>query len=513
MELRICGRTISLPRVVHPRPLNSANLLVGEPPSFNTMRKIICLLVTGFCLIHNLSAQESPAARDQRMQWWREARFGMFIHWGPYSVLGGVYHGHQQQRGGAEWIMNRCKIPMAEYQQAAATFNPTNYDPEAWVLLAKQAGMKYIIITAKHHDGFAMFKSTASKFNIVDFTPYGKDVLDALATACRKHGMKLGFYYSHAQDWNNPGGAAARRLSAEGWDNPAAASVDAYTAANDGHWDPAQMSTTMDDYIDRVALPQVRELMTNYGDVAVLWWDTPTNMTDAYALKFKELLKLQPNIITNDRLKRPNFPGDTGTPEQQIPSQEEVDGKDWETCMTMGTSWGYKSWDGNWKSPETLIRNLCDIASKGGNYLLNIGPDAQGRIPTPSSDALRAMGDWMKTNSEAIYASKANPLGPLPWGRCTHQQNAADTVLYLAVFDWPTTGKLLVPGLHNQVTGAQLLADGTALPTAATAAGMEISVPAKAPDAIASVIKVTVKGFIPKRTKAATKQMKTGELD
>jgi alpha-L-fucosidase len=189
-------------------------------------------------------------------------------------------------RGGAEWIMNRCKIPVAEYQKYASTFKPVKYDPEAWVLLARQAGMKYIIITSKHHDGFAMFKSDASKFNIVDFTPYGKDIIDALAKACRKHNMKPGFYY---------------------------------------------------------------------GDVAVLWWDTPTNMTDEYALKLHALLKLQPNIITNDRLKRPNFPGDTGTPEQKIPGQDELYGKDWETCMTMNSSWGYKSYDDKWKYSSLLF--------------------------------------------------------------------------------------------------------------------------------------------------------------
>lgn len=162
------------------------------------MKKIIFLLLTGLFLVQIAFAQETKEARDKRMQWWREARFGMFIHWGSYSVLGGVYNGNQQRRGGAEWIMNRCKIPVAEYQKYASTFNPVRYDPESWVLLAKQAGMKYMIITAKHHDGFAMFKSDASRFNIADFTPYGKDVLDALAKACRKHNMKLGFYYSQA---------------------------------------------------------------------------------------------------------------------------------------------------------------------------------------------------------------------------------------------------------------------------------------------------------------------------
>lgn len=477
------------------------------------MKNVIFLLLTGIFLMQSAFAQESKEARDKRMQWWREARFGMFIHWGPYAVLGGVYNGHQQRRGGAEWIMNRCKIPVAEYQQYASTFNPVKYDPEAWVLMAKQAGMKYMIITAKHHDGFAMFKSEASRFNIADFTPYGKDVLDALANACRKHNMKLGFYYSQAQDWNNPGGSAARKVATEGWLNPDSARIDAYTAANKGHWDPVQTSKTMDEYMEKVAIPQVRELMTRYGEVAVLWWDTPTNMTDEYATKLQALLKLQPGIITNDRLKRPNFPGDTGTPEQKIPGQDELDGRDWETCMTMSSSWGYKSWDINWKSSETLIRNLCDIASKGGNYLLNIGPDALGQVPQQSIDALHAIGDWMKINSEAIYATKASPLGTMSWGRCTQKQEKGNTILYFSVFDWPRDGKLVIPDLDRPVISAKLLAGGTSLKTNKSTEGLEISVPEKAPDAIASVIKVMFKGELASVRKGATKKMNTGAID
>jgi alpha-L-fucosidase len=454
------------------------------------MKKNILLIFWSLLFLQTTFAQETTEVRDKRMRWWREARFGMFIHWGPYAVLGGVYHGHEQKRGGAEWIMNRCKIPVEEYQQAAATFNPVNYDPESWVLLAKEAGMKYIVITAKHHDGFAMFKSNASKFNIADFTPYKKDVLAALAKACKKQKMKLGFYYSQAQDWNNPGGAVARKLASEGWDNPDSARIDSFSASNNGHWDPAQITSTMDEYMQRVAIPQVKELMTNYGEVAVLWWDTPTNMTDENATKLQTLLKLQPNIITNDRLKRPNFPGDTGTPEQKIPKLGELDGKDWETCMTMNGTWGYRTNDDKWKSPETLIHNLCDIASKGGNYLLNVGPDALGQIPQPSIDRLKAVGAWMKINSEAIYATKASPLGNLPWGRCTQKEQNGKTILYFSVFDWPKDGKLIVPGLNRTAEIATLLANGKSLSTKSGAEGMEITVPENATDSIASVIKV-----------------------
>ncbi|WP_315814676.1 alpha-L-fucosidase [Paraflavitalea speifideaquila] len=342
------------------------------------------------------------------MEWWREARFGMFIHWGVYAVPAGTYKGQKINRIG-EWIMNRGKIPVAEYQKFAQDFNPIKYDADAWVRLAKEAGMKYIVITAKHHDGFALFDSKASKWDIADASPYGKDLLKPLAEACRKYGVKLGFYYSHAQDWNNPGGAAARKVTSEGWANPDSARIDAYTAANSGHWDPAQTTKTMAQYIDDVAVPQVKELLSNYGDVAVLWWDTPTGMTDEFAEKLKDQLKLQPQIITNDRLKRPNFPGDFTTPEQRIPKVGEMDGKDWETCMTMNGSWGYKSYDNNWKPAATLIQNLIDIVSKGGNYLLNIGPKADGTIPAESIERLQQVGAWMKVNGEAIYNTTASP--------------------------------------------------------------------------------------------------------
>ena len=433
--------------------------------------------------------------RDERMQWWREARFGMFIHWGVYAVPAGTYHGHRINKA-AEWIMNRGKIPVAEYQQFARQFNPVKYDPEAWVKMAKAAGMKYIVITAKHHDGFALFKTSASKWNVVDATPYGKDLLKPLAAACRKYGIRLGFYYSQAQDWNNPGGAASRKVASEGWANPDSARIDAYTAAHHGHWDPAQTTDSMGDYIDKVAVPQVRELLTNYGDVAVLWWDTPTDMTDAWAEKLHAQLSLQPKIITNDRLKRPDFPGDYKTPEQKIPNLSELDGKDWETCMTMNGTWGYKSYDNNWKTPTTLIHNLVDIASKGGNYLLNVGPTAEGEIPQGSVDALKAIGAWMKVNGEAIYGTTASPFGLLPWGRCTKKAKGGNTVLYLSVFDWPRDGKLRVPGLKSAVIGATLLAGGNALTTSAGADGLVIDVPAKAPDPVASVIRVEMSGTL-----------------
>ena len=464
------------------------------------MKKCFVFLIALASYMQFVFSQQLP--QDQRMKWWRDARFGMFIHWGVYSVPAGTYNGHRIAHIG-EWIMNRGKIPVADYQNFAKEFNPVKFDADAWVRMAKDAGMKYIVITAKHHDGFAMFKTNASTWNIVDATPYGKDVLKQMAAACKKYGIKLGFYYSQAQDWNNPGGAVARKVASEGWANPDSAKIDAYTAAHNGHWDPAQTTKTMGQYIDDVAVPQVRELLTNYGDVAVLWWDTPTRMTDEYAEKLNALLSLQPKIITNDRLKRPDFPGDYKTPEQRIPNLSELDGKDWETCMTMNETWGYKSYANNWKSSETLVRNLIDIASKEGNYLLNVGPKPDGTFPQESIERLKEIGEWMKINGEAIYGSKGSPLQPLPWGRCTRKESEYTTTLYLEVFDWPKDGKLIIPGVTNEITSATLLANGKLLKTAKNNDAIVINVPQSAPGKIASVVKLLVKGKVPLQNFAA----------
>lgn len=474
------------------------------------MKKIFISFAFILFLANSLYGQ--GLSKDQRMEWWREARFGMFIHWGVYAVPAGTHNGQKINRIG-EWIMNRGKISVADYKNYARQFNPVKYDPDAWVRMAKDAGMKYIVITSKHHDGFALFDSKASTWDIVDATPYGKDLIKPLAEACRKHGIKLGLYYSHAQDWVNPGGAAARKKTSEGWANPDSVRIDAYTQANSGHWDPAQTTKTMAQYIDDVAVPQVREILTQYGDIAVLWWDTPTGMTDEFALKIQPLLALQPNIITNDRLKRPNFPGDFKTPEQRIPDLSELDGKDWETCMTMNGTWGYKSYDDKWKSAETMIRNLLDIASKGGNYLLNVGPKADGTFPTESVERLKAVGVWMKVNGEAVYGTKGSPLQPLTWGRCTRKERDGNTTLYLSVFNWPADGKLIVPGIKNEIRSAVLLATGKKIKTRPGDGGLNIMLPDQASDPIATVLKVEVKGIVENLNgSGAKKEMQAGEL-
>ena len=438
---------------------------------------VACLLIAVFPSI--LWAQNDPseqawqrdygATHDQRMKWWREARFGMFIHWGVYSVPAGVWKGEESKHIG-EWLMLDYKIPVAEYAALTPKFNPVKFDADQWVRTAKEAGMKYIVITAKHHDGFAMFHSTASPYNIYDATPFKRDPLKDLADACHRQGMKLGFYYSQAQDWHHPGGAAAKG----------------------GHWDPAQ-DGSMDEYIDKVAAPQIKELLTNYGPVTVLWFDTPVNMTPERVEKILPLLKLQPDMVVNNRLDKNKLTGDFSTPEQKIPDTG-IPGKDWETCMTMNSTWGYKSFDHNWKPTERLIRNLVDIASKGGNYLLNVGPTSQGKFPKESVERLQEIGKWMKVNGEAIYGTTASPLTGLTWGRCTRREAADGTTLYLHVFIWPTDGKLVVQGLSAPVESATLLADEKKLEAKNSAAGVVVTVPTSAPDAISSTIVLKVKG-------------------
>ncbi|WP_421940104.1 alpha-L-fucosidase [Pedobacter sp.] len=478
------------------------------------IRKIYFLFLISVLYAGVANAQQAQSKED-RMKWWREARFGMFIHFGVYAQLAGEYQGHQQTRGGAEWIMNRMKVPVAEYKSIAKQFNPSQFNADDWVRMAKDAGMKYLVITAKHHDGFALFDSKASDWDIADATPYKKDLLKPLAEACKKYGIKLGFYYSQAQDWGNAGGSAARKLMAEGWQNPDSTQINNYTLAHNGHWDPVQETATFGEYIDRVAVPQVKELMTNYGDIAVLWWDTPTNMTDNAAFKLQEQLKLQPNIITNDRLKRPNFPGDTKTPEQKIPNLSELDGQDWETCMTMNGTWGFRNSDTNWKSSQVLIRNLVDIASKGGNYLLNIGPKPDGLFPEESIQRLKDLGAWMKVNSESIYATQASPIQTQTWGRVTRKSiPEGNTTLYLSVFDWPENGELIVKGLSNKVLSAILLNNGSAVTWKKSADGLKFKLPVEAPDQVASVIKIEVKGKMQTWFGESGKEkMKTGAID
>jgi len=414
-------------------------------------------------------ANETKAEHDARMAWWREAKFGMFIHWGVYAVPAGTYNG-KQVRGIGEWIMNRGKIPVSEYRAYAKQFNPVKYDPDQWVRMAKDAGMKYIVITAKHHDGFALFDSKVDGWDVVDATPYKKDLLKPLVAAAKKQNMKIGFYYSQAQDWNHPGGAKSGYKEGK-------------------FWDPAQQGS-FDDYLKNVAVPQVDEIMSNY-DIDVFWWDTPTWMNRKRAEMLLPLLNKRPGIIHNNRLG--GFRGDTDTPEQHIPATG-IKGRDWETCMTMNGTWGYKSYDHNWKSSETLIHNLVDIVSKGGNYLLNVGPKPDGTFPEESIRILKDVGRWMKVNGESIYGTKASPCNQPSWGRITRKENGKNTTLYLHIFKWPKNGKIKV-AVSNNVLSAELLADkGRKITTGQDGSGVTVKLSGDAPDAVCSVVKLEIKG-------------------
>jgi alpha-L-fucosidase len=402
--------------------------------------------------------------RDRRLQWWREARFGMFIHWGLYALPAGQWKG-ERIPGLGEWIMWHAKIPPEEYEQLAAQFNPVQFDADAWAALAARAGMKYLVITAKHHDGFAMFDSACSEYDIVDATPYAHDVMADLSEACAKHGLELCFYYSQSQDWHAPGGA--------------------------GHWqrgdkwyhdqpDPEAFAH----YLDVKAEPQVREILTQYGPLGLIWFDTPVCITPEQSRRFAALVhELQPDCLVNGRVGH-DLGDYRSLGDNQIP-RGPVEG-DWETPATLNDTWGFRSDDHNWKSVEELLHLLVDLASKGVNYLLNVGPTAEGLIPPESVERLEAIGRWMDVNGEAIHGSGPNPWPwEFEWGRVTTKPGR----LYLHLYEWPS--ELRLNGLRSTVTGARLLAEpAQALELEQSGDGLTLKLPASRPDPIVSVIEV-----------------------
>ena len=445
---------------------------------------------------------ESPAQRDARMSWWREARFGMFVHWGLYSGLAGTWEGKPVGKtGGMEWIQQRVKADTDTYAKAALPlFKPTPGFARAWARMAKDAGCRYLVFTTKHHEGFGLYASQAGDYNAG--AKLNRDLVKEIVEACRAEGLRVGFYHS-VIDWHHD-----QYCYAKSQQLPHPLKGKPYP---NGERDHAK-------YVDYLHA-QVNELVSNYGNVDVLWWDySAQDFQGDEAWRSTDLMKLvrakQPGIIMNNRLFRtreagwtsmgtegfhaqldPQF-GDFVTPEQHIPATG-MPGIDWETCMTLNTTWGFSEHDHAWKSDETLIRNLIDIASKGGNYLLNIGPKGDGSVPEESVKSMKAIGAWMKSNGEAIYATTASPFEKLDWGRCTQKKLAdGNTRLFLHVFNWPSDGKLVVPTLANKPLKAALLVGGKALDVSGGEGPITITVPNAAPDQIASVIALDVTGAV-----------------
>jgi len=427
-----------------------------------------------------VQAPESPAQRNTRMEWWRDARFGMFIHWGAYAVPAGTYHG-ERIRGIGEWIMSRAHIPILDYEKYVHRFNPTRFDADEWVRIAQEAGMKYIIITSRHHDGFAIFDSKVSSYDIMDATPYQRDAIKALSEAAHRAGLRFGVYYS-IMDWHHTDaqGPNYPDYNSRTWSNP-----------NFGR------------YVDAYMKPQIKELLTQYPSIDVLWFDGEwiADWTDERGRDLYNYVRaIRPSLIVNNRVghSRQGLSGlnkeghvdlgDFGTPEQQVPP-EGLPGVDWETCMTMNDTWGFKSYDDDWKDTRTLLRTLIDVASKGGNFLLNVGPTAEGVIPAPIVWRLREMGDWMKTNGEAIYGTAVSPYGMPLWGRYTVKRGR----VYAHVFDWPKNGRLELTGVNEQPLRAYLLADGKPLPIERDS-GLAVRLPTVPPSTIASVVVLQVGG-------------------
>lgn len=448
------------------------------------MRTILKRTVIALCALACINAGSAPAAesggkageaqaaeiqqqRDQRLQWWREARFGMFMHWGIYAVPAGEWKGQEKQKDlWGEWIMERAQIPVTEYEQLAKQFNPVKFDAAEWARTIRLSGMKYLVITAKHCDGFAMFKSQASHYNIVDATPFARDPMAELAAALPKENLHLGFYYSHCWDWHEP--------DALGHDNK---------------WDfPDRSKKHVVNYLHGKSLPQVKELVTQYHP-SLMWFDVPSDITREQSAEFvKSIRAAVPDCIINDRVG--NGLGDYATPEQFIPRQAKS--PDFEVCMTLNNHWSFDRNDHHWKSSGEVLAKLAETAGKGGNLLLDVGPTAEGLIPQPAVKILREVGQWLEVSGESIYGTQAGPLVESPWGWCT----AKPGTLYLHVLRWPAGGRLLVPGLKNSVRAARLLANPAA-PLATERMGENdwiVRVPEQAPDARDTVVALSIEG-------------------
>ena len=425
---------------------------------------LIPTLIGAFYLLRPVRAEapRAPEATPQQ-QWFRDAKFGMFIHWGVYSVP-----------GDGEWVMNNRGIPVGEYEELAPQFNPTEYNAAEWVALAKAAGVKYITITSKHHDGFAMFATKQSDWNIVDRTPYKKDPLKMLADECQKQGLKLFFYHSQL-DWHHPdyfplGGTGHTA------DRPAG-----------GNW------YTYLDYMDA----QLTELLTNYGPIGGIWfdgwWDKPQadwRLEKTYGL----IHRLQPTALIGSNHHRQPFPGEDfqmfekdlpGHATQDFNAGQEVGSLQLETCDTINDAWGYNKNDKHFKSSKQLIHYLVRAAGYDSNFLLNVGPMPNGKIQPEFVERLKAMGEWLAKNGESVYGTRGGPITPRPWGVTTQKGN----VIYVHILDWQDSA-LLLPKLARQVESASMLGTGDKVEVVDADYGTVLKLPASAKDPVDNIVEI-----------------------
>jgi len=423
----------------------------------------------------------TAAQQDVRLGWWREARFGMFIHWGVYSALSGSWQG-KNYNGYGEHIQRMAKIPIPVYRdEVAGTFNPTSFDADAWAELAKQAGMGYLIITAKHHDGFAMYDSHVSDYNVVKATPFHRDPMIELRDACRKRGIRFGFYYSHAFDWGD--------INAPGndWDyqNPGG---DLLLHGKEWWRTFPEFLPTARRYVDTKAIPQIRELIATY-DPDILWFDTPHKLPLEENLRILAAVRAaKPTLAVNGRLVSNvgDYDSTTDMPAEFPPQQ-----RDWEAIPTTNNSYGYNRNDHSHKPPAHFIQLLAKAAARGGNLLLNIGPMGDGRIDQADIAILQGIGGWWNLNGQSIRGTTKTPLAVQAWGESTRKGNT----LYLHVFTWPTTGELIIGGLKTGIAKAYLLSSpGTPLTSTRQGLDVHLAVPTVAPDAVDSVVVVECKG-------------------
>lgn len=423
----------------------------------------------------------SMKTSDQRIAWWREARFGMFVHWGVYSLPAGEWKG-KIVKGYAEHIMRSQRIPRSEYLELAHQFNPVDFNADEWISTAKKAGMRYFIITSKHHDGFAMYDSEVSDYNIVQQTPFKRDPMAELSKACKKYGVKFGFYYSHAFDWEHPDAPG----NDWDYDNPGGDSL-LHGGTNWYDVHPELLPKAIK-YVNEKAIPQIKELLTKYHP-DIIWFDTPLKLPLSENIRIlKAIRETDPNVVVNGRLASSSTIqfGDYKNTSDRPAEFAPVKGN-WEGIPTTNESYGYHKYDKSHKPVSFFVQILAKAASRGGNLLMNIGPMGNGQFDQKDVDILKGIGKWMDVNGESIYGTERSPLPLQSWGVTTQKKDKQ----YLHVFDWPTTGKLIVGGLKSDVRKAYLLSDLTKKSLQIKRINpldLSITIPVVAPDSVNSVI-------------------------